>query len=189
MTVADDEVEAAIAPTPAALTETNLHGATLALSLVNTAFSASAPAAGVGAFELVSAGAIPNLSIAQVSGVAAGGSAAVLTLAFEGDFRGLPTLAVRVPAGSHEGVGALLSNAVAVAAAPGLTLSRTSLALHENPGATNANRGTYTLLPDTPPTGCAAGIGVAVSSDNAGRGGEPRPADVHTPARGTRRRP
>ena len=99
--------------------------------------------------------------------MAAGGSAAVLTLAFEGDFRGLPTLAVRVPAGSHEGVGALLSNAVVVAAAPGLTLSRTSLALHENPGATNANRGTYTLLPDTPPTGCAAGVGVAVSSDNA----------------------
>ena len=167
VTVADDEVEAAIAPTPAALTETNLHGATLALSLVNTAFSASAPAAGVGAFELVSAGAIPNLSIAQVSGMTAGGTTATLTLAFEGDFRGLPTLAVRVPAGSHEGVGALLSNAVAVTAAPGLTLSRTSLALDENPGATNANRGTYTLLPDTPPTGCAAGVGVAVSSDNA----------------------
>ena len=167
VTVADDEVEAAIAPTPAALTETNLHGATLALSLVNTAFSAGAPAAGVGAFELVSTSTIPNLSIAQVSGMTAGGTTATLTLAFSGDFRGLPTLAVRVPAGSHEGVGALVSNAVVVAAAPGLTLSRTSLSLHEDPGATNANRGTYTIVADGPPTGCAAGIGVAVSSDNA----------------------
>ena len=167
VTVADDETGVAIAPAPAALTETNLDGATLALSLVNAAFSAGAPAAGVSAFELVSSGAIPNLSISQVSGVTAGGTAATLTLAFEGDFRGLPTLAVRVPAASLQGGVALVSNAVTVAAAPGLTLSRTSLALDENPGATNANRGTYTLLPDTPPTGCAAGVGVAVSSDNA----------------------
>ena len=170
VTVADDETSVAIAPTPAALTETNLDGATLALSLVNAAFSAGAPAAGVGAFELVSTSTIPNLSISQVSGVTAGGTTATLTLAFPrppGDFRGLPTLAVRVPAASLQGGVALLSNAVTVAAAPGVTVSRTSLALHENPGATNANRGTYTIVADGPPTGCAAGIGVAVSSDNA----------------------
>ena len=166
--VADDDEGVTITPTPAALTETNLDGATLALSLVNTAFSASASAAGVGAFELV--GTIPNLSIAQVSGVTAGGTTATLTLAFPrppGDFRGLPTLAVRVPASSHQGLDALLSNAAVVTAEVGVTVSRTSLALHENPGATNANRGTYTIVPDTPPTGCAAGIVVAVSSDNA----------------------
>ena len=166
--VADDDEGVTITPTPAALTETNLDGATLALSLVNTAFSASASAAGVGAFELV--GTIPNLSIAQVSGVTAGGTTATLTLAFPrppGDFRGLPTLAVRVPASSHQGLDALLSNAAVVTAEVGVTVSRTSLALHENPGATNANRGTYTIVPDTPPTGCAAGIVVAVSGDNA----------------------
>ena len=166
--VADDDEGVTITPTPAALTETNLDGATLALSLVNTAFSAGASAAGVGAFELV--GTIPNLSISQVSGVTAGGTTATLTLAFPrppGDFRGLPTLAVRVPASSHQGLDALLSNAAVVTAEVGVTVSRTSLALHENPGATNANRGTYTIVPDTPPTGCAAGIVVAVSSDNA----------------------
>ena len=167
VTVADDETSVAIAPTPAALAETNLDGATLALSLVNAAFSAGAPAAGVGAFELMSTSTIPNLSISQVSGVTAGGTTATLTLAFAGDFRGLPTLAVRVPAASLQGGVALLSNAVTVAAAAGVTVSRTSLALDENPGATNANRGTYTIVADGPPTGCAAGIGVAVSSDNA----------------------
>ena len=167
VTVADDETSVAIAPTPAALAETNLDGATLALSLVNAAFSAGAPAAGVGAFELMSTSTIPNLSISQVSGVTAGGTTATLTLAFAGDFRGLPTLAVRVPAASLQGGVALVSNAVTVAAAAGVTVSRTSLALDENPGATNANRGTYTIVADGPPTGCAAGIGVAVSSDNA----------------------
>ena len=165
VTVADDEVGAAIVPTPATLTEANLHGATLALSLTNAAFSAGAPAAGAGAFELVSA--IPNLSISQASGVAAGGATATLTLAFTGDFRGQPTLAVRVPAASRQGGGALTSNAVTATANPGVTVSRTSLSLDEHPGATNANRGEYTVAPDSPPTGCAGGVGVAVASSNA----------------------
>ena len=165
VTVADDEVGAAIVPTPATLTEANLHGATLALSLTNAAFSAGAPAAGAGAFELVSA--IPNLSISQASGVTAGGATATLTLAFTGDFRGQPTLAVRVPAASRQGGGALTSNAVTVTANPGVTVSRTSLSLDEHPGATNANRGAYTIAPDSPPTGCAGGVGVAVASSNA----------------------
>ncbi len=165
VTVADDEVGAAIVPTPATLTEANLHGATLALSLTNAAFSAGAPAAGAGAFELVSA--IPNLSVSQASGVTAGGATATLTLAFTGDFRGQPTLAVRVPAASHQGAGALTSNAVTVTANPGVTVSKTSLSLDEHPGTTNANRGTYTVAPDSPPTGCAGGVGVAVASSNA----------------------
>ena len=165
VTVADDEVGVAIVPTPATLTEANLHGATLALSLTNAAFAAGAPAAGAGAFELVSA--IPNLSISQAAGVTAGGAAATLTLAFTGDFRGQPTLAVRLPAASHQGAGALTSNAVTVTANPGVTVSETSLALAEDPGTTNANRGTYTIVPDSPPAGCAGGVGIAVASDNA----------------------
>ena len=165
VTVADDEVGVAIVPTPATLTEANLHGATLALSLTNAAFAAGAPAAGAGAFELVSA--IPNLSISQAAGVTAGGAAATLTLAFTGDFRGQPTLAVRLPAASHQGAGALTSNAVTVTANPGVTVSKTSLALAEDPGTTNANRGIYTIVPDSPPTGCAGGVGIAVASDNA----------------------
>ena len=165
VTVADDEVGVAIVPTPATLTEANLNGATLALSLTNTTFAAGAPAAGVGAFELVSA--IPNLTVSQVSGVAVGGTTATLTLAFTGDFRGQPTLAVRVPAASHQGAGVLTSNAVAVTAAPGVTVSETGLSLSEEPGTTNANRGTYTIVPDSPPAGCAGGVGIAVASDNA----------------------
>ena len=165
VTVADDEVGVAIVPTPATLTETNLDGATLALSLVNTTFAAGAPAAGVGAFELVSA--IPNLSISQVSGVTAGGTTATLTLAFTGDFRGQPPLAVRVPAASHQGAGVLTSNEVAVTGNPGVTVSKTSLSLAEDPGTTNANRGTYTIVPDSPPTGCTGGVGIAVASNNA----------------------
>ena len=165
VTVADDEVGVAIVPTPATLTETNLHGATLALSLVNTTFAAGAPAAGVGAFELVSA--IPNLSISQASGVTAGGTTATLTLAFTGDFRGQPPLAVRVPAASHQGAGVLTSNEVAVTGNPGVTVSKTSLSLAEDPGTTNANRGTYTIVPDSPPTGCMGGVGIAVASNNA----------------------
>ena len=160
-----DEVGVAIVPTPATLTETNLNGATLALSLVNTTFAAGAPAAGVGAFELVSA--IPNLTISQVSGVTAGGTTATLTLAFTGDFRGQPPLAVRIPAASHQGAGVLTSNAVAVTGNPGVTVSKTSLSLAEDPGTTNANRGTYTIVPDSPPTGCTGGVGIAVASNNA----------------------
>ena len=165
VTVADDEVGVAIVPTPATLTEANLNGATLALSLVNTTFASGVTAAGAGAFELASA--IPNLTISQVSGVAAGGTTATLTLAFTGDFRGQPTLAVRIPAASHQGAGVLTSNAVAVTAAPGVTVSETGLALEEDPGTTDANVGTYTIVPDSPPTGCAAGVGIAVASDNA----------------------
>ena len=165
VTVADDEVGAAIVPTPATLTEANLNGATLALSLVNTTFVSGVTAA---SFEPVTA--IPNVSVSQVSGITTGGTTATLTLAFTGDFRGQPTLAVRIPAASHQGAGVLTSNAVAVTAAPGVTVSETGLALEEDPtagGATNANVGTYTIVPDSPPTGCAAGVGIAVASDNA----------------------
>ena len=138
-TVADAQVGAAIATTPAVLTESTLHGATVAVTLNGTTFAAGAPAAGTGAFELVTT--IPNLSIAQISGVSAGGTTATLTLAFTGDFRALPTLAVRVPAATHTGSGNLTSNAVTVTADAGVTVSEASLSLDEDPGSTNANRG------------------------------------------------
>ena len=154
----------AVEPSPSRLTEANLHGATLALTLDATAFAAAAPAAGIGAFELVST--IPNLSIAQVAGVTAGGTTATLTLAFTGDFRGQPTLAVRLAAASHQGSDVLTSNAITVTAAPRVTVSKTGLALAENPGTSNANRGTYTIVLDSPPTGCG-GVGIDFASDNA----------------------
>ena len=169
--MADADVGATIAPGPAALTESNLHGATLTLTLDNTTFAAGAQAAGAGAFELVST--ITGLTIAQVSGVTSGGTTATLTLGFTGDFRGQPTLAVRVPATTHAGTGALTSNAVAVTADAGVTVSESSLSLDEDPGTGgNAHEGTYTVVLDSPPTGCAL-VRIDVASDDAGVAASP----------------
>ena len=166
VTVADADVGVTIAPGPAALTESNLHGATLTLTLDNTTFAAGAQAAGAGAFELVST--ITGLTIAQVAGVTSGGTTATLTLGFTGDFRGQPTLAVRVPATTHQGTGALTSNAVAVTADAGVTVSESSLSLDEDPGTGgSAHEGTYTVVLDSPPTGCAL-VRIDVASDDAG---------------------
>ena len=166
VTVADADVGATIAPSPAALTESNLHGATLTLTLDNTTFAAGAQAAGAGAFALVST--ITGLTIAQVSGVTSGGTTATLTLGFTGDFRGQPTLAVRVPATTHQGTGALTSNAVAVTANAGVTVSESSLSLDEDPGTGgSAHEGTYTVVLDSPPTGCAL-VRIDVASSHAG---------------------
>ena len=157
---------ATIAPSPAALTESNLHGATLTLTLDNTTFAAGAQGAGTGAFALVST--IPGLTIAQVSGVASGGTTATLTLGFTGDFRGQPTVAVRVPAATHQGTGALTSNAVAVTADAGVTVSESGLSLDEDPGTGgSAHEGTYTVVLDSPPTGCAL-VRIDVASDDTG---------------------
>ena len=166
VTVADADVGATLAPGPAALTESNLHGATLTLTLDNTTFAAGAPGAGAGAFELVST--IPMLTITQVAGVTSGGTTATLTLGFTGDFRGQPTVAVRVPAATHQGTGALTSNAVEVTANAGVTVSESSLSLDEDPGTGgSAHEGTYTVVLDSPPTGCAL-VRIDVASDDAG---------------------
>ena len=166
VTVADADVGVTIAPSPAALTESTLHGATLTLTLDNTTFAAGAPGAGTGAFELVST--ITGLTIAQVSGVTSGGTTATLTLGFTGDFRGQPTVAVRVPATTHQGTGALTSNAATVTADAGVTVSESSLSLDEDPGTGgSAHEGTYTVVLDSPPTGCAL-VRIDVSSDDAG---------------------
>ena len=165
-TLADADVGATIAPGPAALTESNLNGATLTLTLDNTTFAAGAPGAGAGAFALVST--ITGLTIAQVSGVTSGGTTATLTLGFTGDFRGQPTVAVRVPGTTHAGTGALTSNAVAVTADAGVTVSESSLSLDEDPGTGgSAHEGTYTVVLDSPPTGCAL-VRIDVASDDAG---------------------
>ena len=48
----------------------------------------------------------------------------------------------------------------------GVTVSRTSMALNEDPGDDDANQGTYTVVLDTAPTGCSGGVGVSVASGN-----------------------
>ena len=111
---------------------------------------------------------ITGLTIAQVSGVTSGGTTATLTLGFTGDFRGQPTVAVRVPATTHQGTGALTSNAVAVTANAGVTVSESRLSLDEDPGTGgSAHEGTYTVVLDSPPTGCAL-VRIDVASSHAG---------------------
>ena len=111
---------------------------------------------------------IPGLTIAQVSGVTSGGTTATLTLGFTGDFRGQPTVAVRVPATTHAGTGALTSNAATVTADAGVTVSESRLSLDEDPDTGgSAHEGTYTVVLDSPPTGCAL-VRIDVASSHAG---------------------
>ena len=70
-------VGAWLSTNPATLTETNLNGATVTVELAGTTF-----ASGVTASSFALEPAIPGLSIASISGGAAGGTTATLTLAF-----------------------------------------------------------------------------------------------------------
>ena len=84
---------------PASLTERNLDGATIALSLTGTTFASGVTAA---SFELVPA--IPGLSIASVAGAASGGTTATLTLALPGgELPADQDFAVRVLTAAHAG--------------------------------------------------------------------------------------
>ena len=94
---------------PAALTEGTLNGATVTVRLTDTGFARGVTASD---FELVTA--IPNVSIASLSGGASGTSTATLTLAFTGDFATDRTLAVRVKAAAHVRGGDLTTGAVTV---------------------------------------------------------------------------
>ena len=145
---------------PATLTEANLHGATVTVALARTSFASGVTKA---SFELVTT--IPGLSISSISAVDEGDTQVTLTLAFTGDLSGAHTIAVKVSAAAHREVGDLTTGTLSVAATPGVSLSRDSLAL--DPGGSNADVGTYTVVLDALPTGCTGGVGVAVASDNA----------------------
>ena len=157
---------ASLASSPSPLAEANLHGAELAVTLIGVTY-----ASGVGAssFQLATAPTIPGLSIASVSGGAAGTAVATLTLATGAgyDVDAAATLAVTVLAAAHSGASDVTSGSLPVTpTAPAVVVSRTSLSLDEDPGADAANQGTYTLVLDTRPTGCTAGVGVSVASGN-----------------------
>ena len=159
---------ATLASSPASLTKDNLDGATLTVTLP----SGFTYAAGVTAasFELVTAPTIAGLSIGAVTGGAPGTTTATLTLAAGTGygFDAASTLAVKVLAAAHSGTGDLTTGTlpVAPAAPPGVTVSRTSLSLDEDPGTANANQGTYTVVLNSAPVGCAGGVGVSVASGN-----------------------
>ncbi len=83
---------------PSSLTERNLDGATIALSLTGTTFASVTAAS----FALVPA--VPGLSIASVAGAASGGTTATLTLAYAGgELPANQDFAVRVLTTAHAG--------------------------------------------------------------------------------------
>ena len=112
--VAPSDAAAISSTDPAALTEGNLDGATLAVALTDTTF-----ASGVAASHFALVTEVPGVSVARVSGAAEGGRAATLTLAFTGDISTDETLAVTVAAAAHAGSEDLTTdNSVTVAVVP-----------------------------------------------------------------------
>ena len=159
----------ASATSPSTLTEANLNGATVTVALEDTTFAAGVTKS---SFALVTSPAIAGLSVDSISGGASGSTTATLTLAFTGGFDAVRTFAVRVKAAAHQRSGDLATGTVAVTPTPGIALSRTALALEEDPaagGGTNAHRGTYTLAlsaDPTPPGGGVCVVNVEVASNN-----------------------
>ena len=156
-----------LASNPTILTEDNLDGATLTVTLAGVAYAAGVTAA---SFELVTSPTIAGLSIGGVAGGAPGSATSTLTLAAGAGygFDAASTLAVKVLAAAHSGSGDLTTGTLPVApsAPPGVTVSRTSLSLDEDAGADNANQGTYTLVLDSAPTGCSGGVVVSAANGN-----------------------
>ena len=166
-------VGAWLSTNPTVLTETNLNGATVTVDLGGTTFASGVTAS---SFELGAARlgvpAIPGLSIASVSGGAAGGTTATLTLAFTGDLTGQRTLGMSVKAAAHSGDLDISSffkrgyQGVTVNPTPGATVGTPSLALEEAPGSTRANVGTYTVVLTSNP-GSSCRVSIDATSDNA----------------------
>ena len=90
------------ATNPASLTEANLNGATVTVSLGGLTFASGVSAS---SFQLVTSPAISGLSVSNVTGGASGSTSATLTLATASgfDFDTPATLAVRVLAAAHSG--------------------------------------------------------------------------------------
>ena len=157
---------ASLASSPSPLAEANLHGAELTVTLIGVTYASGVSAS---SFQLATTPTIAGLSIASVSGGAAGTAVATLTLAAGAgyDVDAAATLSVTVLAAAHSGAGDVASGSLPVTpTAPAVVVSRTSLSLDEDPGADDANQGTYTLVLDTRPTGCTAGVGLSVASGN-----------------------
>ena len=154
---------------PAALTEANLDNATVTVTLTDTAF-----ASGVTQSHFSLTTNVPGLTVGSLATVTAGDTAATLTLDYtSGDFTAVRTVSVTVAASAHDLPGAVTTGTVQVTPTPGIALSRTMLALEEDPnagGGTNANVGTYTVALTADPTTAAGGscaVNITASSGNA----------------------
>ena len=157
------------ASNPTSLTEANLDGAEVTVTLADTAF-----ASGVAQSSFTLVDNVPGLAIASLATVTAGDTTATLTLTYTGaDFTAVRTLSASVAASAHDLPGAIASSAVNVTPTPEAVVSRTTLALEEDPtagGGTNRNVGTYTVALAADPTTAAGGnctVVVTATSGNA----------------------
>ena len=110
---------------PATLGEANLHGATVTVTLTNTAF-----AAGVTASSFTLTSGVPGLSVGSVATVSDGDTTATLTLDYDGtNFDIVDSLSVNLVAAAHDEAGSLTSAPVEIApmrgvvAVPALTVN------------------------------------------------------------------
>ena len=154
-------VTASIASTaPAALTETNLDGATVTVELSGTTFGASMATT---SFPLMTSPTIAGLKVASVSRTS--DTEARLTLRFDDtDFTLRSTLSVQVLAAALASGGDLDTQTVTVAPTVRLLVSNAVVSLQEDPGGSNANSGAYNLSLTGQP---AASVFVRSNSTNA----------------------
>ena len=157
------------ASNPTTLTEANLDGAEVTVTLADTTFASGVTQS---SFTLVDN--VPGLAIASLATVTAGDTTATLTLTYTGaDFTAVRTLSASVAASAHDLPGAIASSAVNVTPTPGAVVSRTTIALEEDPtagGGTNRNVGTYTVRLTADPTTAAGNnctVIVTATSGNA----------------------
>ena len=159
--------DASLASNPATLTEGNLNGARLTVTLIGVTYASGVSAS---SFHLVTSPTIAGLSIGSFTGGAAGTTAATPRLATGAGygFSAASTVSVQVLAAAHSGANNLTTGTLPVTPTPTAVLvSQRSLSLEEAPGTGDANQGAYTLVLTDPPTGCPAGVGVSVASDNS----------------------
>ena len=150
--------------TPAALTEANLNGATVAVALAGVTFGSGVTAS---SFELVTT--MTGVSISSVSSVSSGDAAATLTLSSTADISDPADLAVRVLAAAHTGSVDLTTGTVRVApivdAGPGAPTGAFSVSVEE--GGTGSWNVALTTNPGAGCTGSGS-LTIGVASDDTG---------------------
>ena len=151
-----------LASSPSPLAEANLHGAELAVTLIGVTYASGVSAS---SFQLATAPTIAGLSIASVTGGAAGTTTATLTLATGAgyDVDAAATLSVTVLAAAHSGAGDVATGDPHRAG--GRRLPNEPVP-RRRPGRGRREHGTYTLVLDTRPTGCTAGVVISIASGN-----------------------
>ena len=147
---------------PAVLTEGNLNNATVSVALTGITFGSGVTAS---SFELVTT--MTGVTIASVSSVSSGATAATLTLSSTADISADATLAVRVLAAAHSQSTDVTTGTVRVApvgaltAGPGASTNAISVAVEEG------STGFYTVvLSSDPGATCTAGVTIGITSDS-----------------------